>query len=53
MQVPKRDDKIFQIMPKRTKAEKIKLLTYFALDEVDRYTAEINQAHALYAGDAA
>ena len=40
-------------MPKRTKAEKTKLLANFALDVVDRCTAEINQTHALYAGDAA
>ena len=40
-------------MPNRTKAEKTELLANFALDVVDRCTAEINQAHALYAGDAA
>ena len=40
-------------MPKRTKAEKTKLLSNFALDVVDRCTAKINQTHALYAGDAA
>ena len=40
-------------MPKRTKAEKTKLLANFALDVVDRCTAEINQAYALYVGDAA
>lgn len=48
----KRDQKLLEIMPKRTKAEKTKLLHNFALDAVDRCTAEINQAHALYAGDA-
>ena len=40
-------------MAKRTKAEKTKLLANFALDVVDRCTAEINQTHALYAGDTA
>lgn len=48
----KRDQRLLEIMPKRTKAEKTKLLHNFALDAVDRCTAEINQAHALYAGDA-
>ena len=48
----KRDNKL-QIMPKRTKAEKTKLLANFALDVIDRCTAEINQAHALYVVDAA
>ena len=49
----KRDDKLLQIMTKRIKAETTKILAYFALDEVDRCTVEINQAHALYVGDAA
>uniref|UniRef100_K1Q0N2 Uncharacterized protein n=1 Tax=Magallana gigas TaxID=29159 RepID=K1Q0N2_MAGGI len=40
------------IMPKRSKAEKTKLLHNFALDAVDRCTAEINQARELYAEDA-
>ena len=39
----KRDDnKLLPIMAKRTKAEKTKLLANFALDVVDRRTAEIN-----------
>ena len=40
----KRDEKNLRSCRKRTKAEKTKLLAYFALDVVDRYTAEINQA---------
>lgn len=39
-------------MPKRTMAEKTKYLHNFALDAVDRCTAEINQARELYAEDA-
>ncbi|XP_062577982.1 uncharacterized protein LOC134239870, partial [Saccostrea cucullata] len=48
----KKDQKLLEVMPKRTKAEKTKLLHNFALDAVDRCTAEINQAQAAYAGDA-
>lgn len=47
----KRDEKLLQVMPCRTKAEKTKLLHNFALDAVDRCTAEINQAYDMYAGD--
>ena len=49
----KRDDKLLQIVPKRPKAEKTKLLVNFVLDVVHRCTANINHAQALYAGDAA
>ena len=45
----KRDDKLLQIVTKRTKAKKFTL----DVDVVDRCTVEINQAHALHAGDAA
>uniref|UniRef100_K1Q240 Mutator-like transposase domain-containing protein n=1 Tax=Magallana gigas TaxID=29159 RepID=K1Q240_MAGGI len=47
----KRDEKLLQVVPCRTKAEKTKLLHNFAFDAVDRCTAEINQAYDLYAGD--
>ena len=41
-----------QTLLRQIKAEQKKLLLNFALDVVDRWTAEINQAHAAYAGDA-
>ena len=48
----KKDQSLLELMPRRTKAEQKKLLHNFALDVVDRCTAEINQAHATYDGDA-
>lgn len=48
----KKDNKLEQIMPGRTKSERIKQLHNFALDAVDRCTAEINQAQDAFAGDA-
>lgn len=38
-------------MPKNQSRDK-QLLHKFTIDAVDKCTAEINQAHALYAGDA-
>ena len=48
----KKDEALQGIMPKRSKAERRRLLQNFAIDFTDRCTAEVNQAHALYAGHA-
>ena len=48
----KRDEKPLKVMPTATYAERKKLLHNFALDAVDRFTVEINQVYATYAGDA-
>ena len=49
----KRDDKLAKVMPGKNKAERVKHLHNFALDAVDRCTAEVNQATEVFAGDAA
>ncbi|XP_061167729.1 uncharacterized protein LOC133176644, partial [Saccostrea echinata] len=48
----KKDESLQKIMPKNTKAERIKLLHNFAIDFTDRCTGEINQAQIKCTGHA-